>query len=60
STFTVGGKTLTSYGADVDSDAAYAHETEVISNGYFHESQYRSAPYFDIQIDGIKLLNKAY
>lgn len=60
STFTVGGKTLTSYGADVDSDAAFAHETEAISNGYFHESQYRSAPYFDIQIDGIKLLNTAY
>ncbi len=59
-TFKVGGKVLTSYGADVDSDAAYVHETEAISDGYFHESQYRSAPYFDINIDGITLLNTAF
>ena len=26
---------------------------EAISGGYFHESEYRSAPYFDIIIDGI-------
>ncbi len=59
-TFTVEGKKLTSYGADVDSDAKFEHETEAISNGYFHESQYRSAPYFDINIDGITLLNTAF
>ena len=52
-TFTVGGKTLTSYMADVDSDAAFTGDTEVISDGYFHESEYRSAPYFDLVIDGI-------
>ena len=57
STFTVKGQTLTSYKADVDTDAAYEKDTEVISDGYFHESEYRSAPYFDIQIDGITLLN---
>ena len=57
STFTVKGETLTSYKADVDTDAAYEKDTEVISDGYFHESEYRSAPYFDIQIDGITLLN---
>ena len=34
----------------------YQPETEVISDGYFHESEYRSAPYFDIDIDGISLL----
>jgi basic membrane protein A len=56
-TFTVGGEKLTSYMADVDTDAAYEKDTEVIKDGYFHESEYRSAPYFDIQIDGIKLLN---
>ncbi len=56
-TFTVGGEALTSYLADVDTDAAYEKDTEVIIDGYFHESEFRSAPYFDIQIDGITLLN---
>ena len=56
-TFTVGGEKLTSYMADVDTDAAYAKDTEVIKDGYFHESEFRAAPYFDIQIDGITLLN---
>lgn len=60
STFTVNGETLTSYMADVDTDAAYTADTEVISDGYFHESEYRSAPYFDIQIDGITLLDQAF
>ncbi|MBE6042423.1 MAG: BMP family ABC transporter substrate-binding protein [Clostridiales bacterium] len=57
STFTVDGKKLDSYKADVEADEAYEHETEVISDGYFHESEYRSAPYFDLQIDGINLLD---
>ncbi|MDY3071133.1 MAG: BMP family ABC transporter substrate-binding protein, partial [Eubacteriales bacterium] len=52
-TFTVGGETLTSYMADVDSDASFTPDTEAIADGYFHESEYRSAPYFDIDIDGI-------
>ena len=56
-TFTVEGKKLDSYLADVDTDPAYEKDPEVIKDGYFHESEYRSAPYFDIQIDGIKLLN---
>ena len=60
STFTVGGETLTSYMADVDTDADYTPDTEVISDGYFHESEYRSAPYFDLRIDGITLLDEAY
>ncbi len=59
-TFTVGGETLTSYMADVDTDADYTADTEVIADGYFHESEYRSAPYFDIQIDGITLLDTAF
>ena len=58
-TFTVGGETLTSYMADVDTDADYTPDTEAISDGYFHESEYRSAPYFDLRIDGITLLDKA-
>ena len=60
STFTVDGETLTSYMADVDTDDAYTPDTEVISDGYFHESEYRSAPYFDLRIDGITLLDEAY
>ena len=57
---TVGGAKLDSYLADVDTDAAYAKDTEVVSEGYFHESEFRSAPYFDVQIDGIELLNAKY
>ncbi len=53
STFTVDGKTLDSYLADIDDDGTFSHETEVVSDGYFHESVYRSAPCFDIVIDGI-------
>ena len=59
-TFTVGGEKLDSYLADVDTDAAYEKDTEVIKDGYFHESEYRSAPYFDLQIDGITLLNSMF
>ena len=60
STFTVGGETLTSYMADVDTDADYTPDTEAIVDGYFSESTFRSAPYFDIQIDGINLLDSAF
>jgi len=59
-TFTVDGAALDSYMADVDTDPAYTPDTEVIADGYFHESEYRSAPYFDLRIDGITLLDEAY
>ena len=59
-TFTVGGEALTSYMADVDTDEAYTADTEVIADGYFHESEFRSAPYFDLRIDGITLLDENY
>ena len=61
-TFTVGGKTLDSYEADVDSDPDYTPDHEVIVDGYFDESGegFRSAPFFDVQIDGITLLDQAY
>ena len=59
-TFTVDGKTLDSYMADVDTDAAYTPDTEAVSDGYFHESEYRSAPYFDLKIDGITLLDSKF
>ena len=58
--FTVGGKTLTSYLADVDTDANFEKDTEVIKDGIFYESEKRSAPYFDIEIDGITLLDRNY
>ena len=56
-TFTVNGKKVTSYYADVDLDADYTPDTEVIHDGYFAESEFRSAPYFDLLIDGIERLN---
>ena len=56
-TFTVDGKTLDSYMADVDSDPNYEKDTEVVENGVFMESKFRSAPYFDVLIDGITLLD---
>ncbi|MBE6756780.1 MAG: BMP family ABC transporter substrate-binding protein [Ruminococcaceae bacterium] len=59
-TFTVKGEKLDSYMADVDTDANYTADTEVIKDGYFHESEFRSAPYFDLQIDGITLLNSKF
>ena len=56
---------LTKYLADVDGD--YAGDTDVIKTKdgitYFDESNaddFRSAPYFDLQIDGITLLNAKF
>ena len=50
--FTVNGEHLTSY------DKSYGFEgTELIWDGYFHESEKISAPLFDIRIDGITELN---
>ncbi|MBQ2977523.1 MAG: BMP family ABC transporter substrate-binding protein [Clostridia bacterium] len=57
---TVGGAPLTTYLADVDTDAAFTPDTEAVADGYFHESEYRSAPYFDVRIDGIELINQMY
>lgn len=51
--FTVKGEKITTYLADVDTDAAFTPDTEAISGGIFKESEKRSAPYFDIRIDGI-------
>ena len=53
--FTVGGAALTSYLADVDDMGDSVGETEVVIDGEFAESSFRSAPYFDINIDGITL-----
>ena len=56
-TFTVEGKQLDSYMADVDTDKDYTPDTEVVKDGAFLESTFRSAPYFAVQIDGINLLD---
>lgn len=61
SKFTVDGKKVTTYKADVIDDGTFTGDTEVIVNGtgdapsFFNESAYRSAPYFDLNIDGINL-----
>ena len=60
-TFTVnGGEVLSSHMADVDTDEAYTPDTEVIEGGIFKESYFRSAPYFDLEIDGITRLDVAF
>ena len=51
---------VTSYLADVNTDAAYAGDTEAVENGAFKESTFRAAPYFDLKIDGITLLDTAF
>ena len=51
--FTVGGKKLDTYLADVVTDDAFTPDTEAIKDGAFAESSDRSAPYFDVIIDGI-------
>ena len=56
-TWTVNGETLTEYQADVDDMGDFVPETNVIADGFFHESEFRSAPYFDIDIDGITNLD---
>ena len=53
-------KISNSYMADVDTDADNAGDTEAISDGYFHESEFRAAPYFNVQIDGINLLDQNF
>lgn len=53
--FTVEGKALETYAADVLDMGDFAPETNVIIDGYFNESVGRSAPYFDVLIDGITL-----
>ena len=60
-TFTVGGNKLADdHKADVNTDKAYTPDTDVVDGGEFQESKYRSAPYFEIRIDGITLLNEKF
>lgn len=59
-TFTVNGEKVTSVPCDMSfmdwskGEAIYQGETvEAIKDGYFSESTFRSAPYFQLRIDGI-------
>ena len=56
-TFTVNGEKLTSYAADIHDMGDYTGETEVIKGGEFEESVFRSAPAFDLNIDGITIID---
>ncbi len=53
STWKKDNKEMTTYLADVNTDETWQGDTEVIENGAFQESKKRSAPYFDIDIDGV-------
>ena len=59
-TFTVEGAALESFMADVDTDPAYEGDTEAVVDGAVLESEFRSAPYFNLTIDGINLLDTAF
>ena len=59
-TFTVGGEKVTSYLADLNDWGTFTGETEIIKDGAFQESVDRSAPAFDLQIDGITLLDTKF
>lgn len=52
--FTVDGRKVESL------QIAALNNAEVIANGQFCESLYRSAPYFELNIDGITLINRIY
>lgn len=51
--FLINEKRLFSYHADVIADELGAPDTEAVSDGAFRECVYRSAPYFDLRVDGI-------
>ncbi len=58
---TVGGEAMAETWKPGDAtDGAFAEGTKIVYDGAFHESEYRSAPYFDAWIDGIELLNTMF
>ena len=60
SKFTVGGQEATSALVDMTGDFVGDEGYDAIFDGYYHESYFKSAPAFDLRIDGIELLNEAY
>ncbi len=59
---TVNGQALTATTAAPGSAtwANFNKANEIVANGYYHESEFRSAPSFDVTIDGINLLNTKF
>ena len=68
STFTIGGQKaedneantyfdFSTMNSDYTAVQYVGENIQVITDGYFHESLYRSAPYFGLRIDGITELN---
>ena len=55
--FTVDGKEVTSAFADVNDLGTYTPDTESIVDGAFAESEFRSAPTFELDIDGITIID---
>lgn len=60
STFTVDGAAIESFMADVDTDPEFTPDTEAVKDGAILESYFRSAPYFDLKIDGINMLDTKF
>ncbi|MCF0142721.1 MAG: BMP family ABC transporter substrate-binding protein [Parasporobacterium sp.] len=59
-TFTVGGAEAKEGFVDMDGDFVGEPDVNAIYSGYYHESFFKSAPNFDLRIDGIELINEAY
>ena len=59
STFTVNGEAPSEANCAPSKQYTYDYPagTQFVDNGYYHESYYRSAPSFDIDIDGINLID---
>jgi len=59
-TFTIGGKQIDNFVPGTATDGSFVEGTVTVSDGYLHESGYRSAPFFDQTIDGITLLDTKF
>ena len=44
----------------MDGDFKGEEDYNAIFDGYYHESHFKSAPNFDLRIDGIDLINEKY
>lgn len=60
SKFTVGGAEATSALVDMTADFVPDEGYDAIFDGFYHESYHKSAPAFDLRIDGITLINEKY
>ena len=61
STFTVDGGKKLEHAFAIDTNGDFqADDKEAVYDGYFHESEFQSAPYFTAKVDGIEWLNAAY